>query len=42
MSGTSMATPYACGIILADNGTINWNGYVTNDRDSDADEKAIR
>jgi subtilisin family serine protease len=42
MSGTSMATPYACGILLADNGTINWNGYVTNDRDSDPDEKAIR
>lgn len=42
MSGTSMATPYACGILLADSGTINWDGTVTNDRDSNPDEKAKR
>lgn len=42
MSGTSMATPHVCGILLATNGTINWSGYVTNDKDLTPDKKARR
>eukprot|EP01107_Rhizomastix_libera_P006147 TRINITY_DN20250_c0_g1_i1.p1 TRINITY_DN20250_c0_g1~~TRINITY_DN20250_c0_g1_i1.p1 ORF type:complete len:397 (-),score=-64.47 TRINITY_DN20250_c0_g1_i1:46-1236(-) len=42
MSGTSMATPHVVGILLANNGAINWNGYVTGDKDSTPDKKAKR
>jgi subtilisin family serine protease len=42
MSGTSMAAPHCCGIILARGGSIGFNGYVTNDRDNDPDKKAHR
>jgi len=37
-SGTSMATPFATGVYYA-TGTINWSGYVTNDRDRKPDKK---
>lgn len=42
MSGTSMATPHVCGILLARNGNINWEGYVTADKDLTPDKKARR
>lgn len=42
MSGTSMASPHVAGILLANNGTINWSGYVTGDKDTSPDKKAIR
>lgn len=42
MSGTSMATPHVCGIVLASNGIINWSGYVTADKDLTPDKKARR
>lgn len=41
-SGTSMATPHVAGIILANNGTVNWSGNVTKDIDSTPDKKARR
>jgi len=37
-----MAAPHACGILLATNGTINWSGYVTADKDLTPDKKARR
>jgi subtilisin family serine protease len=42
MSGTSMACPHVVGILLANNGTINYSGTVTNDPDGTADLKAKR
>lgn len=42
MSGTSMATPHAVGILLANNGLINQNGYIVYDKDLTPDKKAIR
>lgn len=37
MSGTSMAAPHACGVLLATNGNPNNSGYVLNDPDGSAD-----
>jgi subtilisin family serine protease len=42
MSGTSMSTPHVSGIVLANDGTINWNGTVKNDKDKTPDKKAVR
>jgi subtilisin family serine protease len=42
MSGTSMACPYVAGILLANNGTINYSGNVSSDPDGTADRKAVR
>ncbi|GAB1370993.1 S8 family peptidase [Candidatus Kapaibacterium sp.] len=42
MSGTSMATPHVAGILLANNGSINFNGYITGDKDSWPDKRAVR
>ncbi|PKL85987.1 MAG: peptidase S8 [Ignavibacteriae bacterium HGW-Ignavibacteriae-1] len=42
MSGTSMSTPHVSGILLANNGSINWNGTVRYDRDGTPDKKAHR
>jgi subtilisin family serine protease len=42
MSGTSMSCPHIVGILLANNGTINYSGTVTNDPDGIADIKAKR
>lgn len=42
MSGTSMSTPHVSGIVLANDGTINWNGTVKKDRDRTPDKKAVR
>ncbi len=42
MSGTSMAAPHIVGILLANNGTINYNGTDTNDPDGTPDLDAIR
>lgn len=40
LSGTSMAAPHVAGILLANNGTINWLGNVTYDKDAIPDKKA--
>ncbi len=40
MSGTSMATPHVAGILLVNGGTVNSNGTVTGDLDSNPDTKA--
>jgi subtilisin family serine protease len=40
MSGTSMAAPHVCGLLLL--GPINTDGYVNNDPDGDADPIAHR
>lgn len=40
MSGTSMATPHVAGILLKNNGVINYNGVVYSDLDSNPDKKA--
>ena len=37
MSGTSMAAPHACGVLLVTNGNPKTSGYVKNDPDGDAD-----
>jgi subtilisin family serine protease len=42
MSGTSMSTPHVSGIVLANDGTINWSGTVKRDRDKTPDKKARR
>lgn len=42
MSGTSMATPFVCGIILANNGTINTGSAITGDPDGTTDPRAVR
>jgi len=42
MSGTSMSAPHVSGILLANNGVINWSGYVTADKDGYPDKKAKR
>ena len=42
MSGTSMAAPHVTGILLATNGVINNNGYITGDLDAYPDLKASR
>jgi hypothetical protein len=42
INGTSMATPHVAGILLANNGTVRWSGYVTNDPDGNPDRKARR
>jgi len=40
ISGTSMATPHVCGILLF--GSISSNGFVTRDRDRIPDKKAYK
>jgi len=42
MSGTSMAAPHVAGILLANDGTINYSGTDTYDPDGTPDRKAIR
>jgi hypothetical protein len=42
INGTSMATPHVAGILLANNGTVRWSGYVTHDPDGNPDRKARR
>jgi subtilisin family serine protease len=37
MSGTSMAAPHACGVLLATGGNPKTSGYVINDPDGEAD-----
>jgi len=37
MSGTSMAAPHACGVLLATGGSPKTSGYVTEDPDGNAD-----
>lgn len=37
MSGTSMAAPHACGVLLATGGKPSFDGYVTGDPDGNAD-----
>lgn len=37
MSGTSMAAPHACGVLLVTGGDPNFNGYVSNDPDGNPD-----
>lgn len=37
MSGTSMAAPHACGVLLATGGNPKTSGYVINDPDGNAD-----
>jgi len=37
MSGTSMAAPHMCGVLLMTNGHPTTDGYVNNDPDGDAD-----
>lgn len=37
MSGTSMAAPHACGVLLVTNGNPKTSGYVLNDPDGNAD-----
>lgn len=34
MSGTSMAAPHVCGLLLANGGSLNTDGYVNNDPDT--------
>ena len=41
-SGTSMASPHFAGLLLADNGTTNWSGYITGDLDSAPDKISIK
>lgn len=42
MSGTSMAAPHVTGIILVRNGSVNYSGNVTGDKDGIPDKKARR
>ncbi|WP_163325061.1 S8 family serine peptidase [Draconibacterium mangrovi] len=37
MSGTSMAAPHVCGLLLATDGHLSTDGYVSGDPDGDAD-----
>jgi len=37
MSGTSMAAPHACGVLLATNGNPTFSGYVSGDPDGNPD-----
>lgn len=37
MSGTSMASPHVCGLLLLTNGNIHTDGYVLNDPDGNPD-----
>ena len=37
MSGTSMAAPHACGVLLATKGNPTTSGYVINDPDGEPD-----
>ena len=37
MSGTSMASPHVCGLLLLTGGKINTNGYVNGDPDGNPD-----
>lgn len=37
MSGTSMAAPHVAGLLLITNGNLNYDGYVANDPDGNAD-----
>lgn len=37
MSGTSMAAPHVCGLLLTTGGNISTDGYVSGDPDGDAD-----
>ena len=41
MSGTSMAAPHVCGILLV-NGSVSQNGFAVNDPDGSADPIASR
>ncbi len=38
MSGTSMAAPHACGVLLITGGNPDFNGYVKNDPDGNPDK----
>ncbi|MGF7215703.1 subtilisin family serine protease [Spirosoma lacussanchae] len=42
LSGTSMATPHVAGILLANGGTLRYNGTVTGDPDGTPDKRAYR
>jgi hypothetical protein len=37
MSGTSMAAPHMCGVLLMTNGNPKTDGYVNNDPDGNPD-----
>lgn len=37
ISGTSMAAPHACAVVMLDNGNPGWNGTAGNDPDGNAD-----
>lgn len=37
MSGTSMAAPHVCGLLLLNNGNVNSDGFVTGDPDGNPD-----
>ena len=41
-SGTSMAAPHFAGLLLAGNGSTNWNGFITGDLDSAPDKISVR
>ncbi|WP_321373444.1 S8 family peptidase [uncultured Draconibacterium sp.] len=41
MSGTSMAAPHVCGLLLATNGNLSTDGYVNGDPDGAADPIAV-
>ena len=41
-SGTSMAAPHFAGILLVDNGFVNWSGLITGDVDSNPDKISVR
>ncbi|WP_319590374.1 S8 family serine peptidase [uncultured Draconibacterium sp.] len=42
MSGTSMAAPHVCGLLLATNGNLSTDGYVNGDPDGNADPIAVK
>ncbi len=41
-SGTSMAAPHFAGLMLANNGSTNWSGYITGDLDAAPDKIAVK
>lgn len=42
MSGTSMASPHVCGLLLSTGGNISFDGYINGDPDGNADPIAHR